>query len=189
LLLREDNADLRLTQKGFELGCVDQMRWDVFRNKRDRIEKEQARLKSLWLQADSVAAKQFADKYGTTLEREYSVLDLLRRPETQYLELMQLENVGPGETFADVAEQVEIQAKYAGYIQRQEKEIEKHRRYESAVIPDNFDYKKVTSLSAEVLQKLEAVRPKTVGQASRISGVTPAAISLLLVYLKAGAVV
>lgn len=184
LLLREDNADLRLTEKGYQLGCVDENRWRAFSEKRDRIEKEQARLKAHWIQPDSQAAKAFTQKYETQLTREYSVMDLLSRPETQYHELMSLESIGPGETELAVAQQVEIQAKYAGYITRQEKEIERHRRYETAAISDDFDYKRVKGLSSEVLQKLESIRPKTVGQASRISGVTPAAISLLLVYLR-----
>lgn len=185
LLLREDNADLRLTEKGHALGCVDDNRYKQFIQKREAIEKEQSRLKSHWVQPESMTAKQFQEKYDTKLEREYSVMDLLRRPETQYVELMQLEAVGPGESVAAVAEQVEIQAKYAGYIQRQEKEIEKHRRYEAAVIPNHFDYTQIKGLSAEVMQKLTTIRPETIGQASRISGVTPAAISLLLVHLKA----
>ena len=183
MLLREDNADLRLTEKGYQLGCVDKNRYTQFSQKRDAIEKEQARLKSLWIQPDSIAAKQFHEQYETTLEREYNVLDLLRRPETTYTQLMQMDAMGSGVTASAVAEQVEVQAKYAGYIQRQEKEIEKHKRYESAIIPGDFDYQRVTGLSAEVTQKLTEIKPTTVGQASRISGVTPAAISLLLVYL------
>lgn len=183
LLLREDNADLRLTQKGFELGCVDENRYAQFIVKRETIEKENARLKSSWVQRDSVAAKQFAEKFGTLLEREYSLMDLLRRPEVSYQELMQIDSACAETVDAVAAEQVEIQAKYAGYISRQEKEIDKQKYFEDTIIPDYFDYQKITSLSNEVRQKLEKIRPKTLGQASRISGVTPAAVSLLLVYL------
>ncbi|OGT46952.1 MAG: tRNA uridine-5-carboxymethylaminomethyl(34) synthesis enzyme MnmG [Gammaproteobacteria bacterium RIFCSPHIGHO2_12_FULL_38_11] len=182
LLLREDNADLRLTQIGFELGCVDQNRYQLFSEKRESIEKEIARLQSSWIQADSVAAKQFHEKYQTTLEREYNLFELLRRPETNYLDLISLENL-TNHIHATVREQIEIQAKYSGYIARQEKEIEKQKYFEDLIIPDYFNYDQVTSLSTEVCQKLKKISPKTVGQAARISGVTPAAISLLLVYL------
>lgn len=184
LLLREDNADLRLTAIGYELGCVSSERWQVFSDKKRRIEKESARMKALWIQPASDAALKFQQLYNTPLEREYNVMDLLRRPETSYEDLMQLDQVGPGETDVAVKEQITIQAKYAGYIGRQEKEIARLKRHEQSIIPLSFDYQKVKGLSSEVLQKLEAVRPETVGQASRISGVTPAAISLLLIYLK-----
>ncbi len=183
LLLREDNADLRLTQQGYELGCVDEHRYAQFTAKREAIEKENARLKSHWVQKESVAAKQFFEKYQTPMEREYSLMDLLRRPEVTYHELMQIDSASAGEIDFTVAEQIEIQAKYAGYISRQEKEIEKQKYFEDAIIPDQFDYQKVASLSNEVRQKLEKIRPKTLGQASRISGVTPAAVSLLMVYV------
>lgn len=184
LLLREDNADLRLTEKGFELGCVDQYRFDKFIQKRDAILKEQSRLKAIWIQPESIASKQFEEKYQTPIEHEYSVMDLLRRPETHYQDLVELEGVCVAEIDTAVAEQITIQAKYAGYIARQTKEIKKQKFFEMAEIPDNFDYQKVLSLSTEVRQKLEKIRPKTIGQAARISGVTPAAISLLMVYLK-----
>lgn len=183
LLLREDNADLRLTEKGFALGCVDAFRYAQFSKKRDAVEKEQARLKSHWVQKDSAIAKAFAEKYHTMLEREYNLMDLLRRPEVHYRDLTQLENADAVMLDDSVAEQVEIQAKYAGYISRQEKEIERQKYYENTEIAAHFDYQKITSLSAEVRQKLEKIRPKTIGQASRISGMTPAAISLLLVYV------
>lgn len=182
LLLREDNADLRLTQKGHELGCVDDLRYTRFNRKRDAIEAENARLKSTWIQKDSAIATRFTEKYGTPIEREYSLMDLLRRPEVTYTELMNVVTHTHAHTDT-VIEQVEIQAKYAGYISRQEKEIEKQKYCEEAEIPAHFDYQKVVSLSTEVRQKLEKIRPKTVGQASRISGVTPASISLLLVHL------
>ena len=183
LLLREDNADLRLTQQGFDLGCVDEYRYTQFAAKREAIIQENARLKSHWVQKDSLAAKQFFEKYQTPMEREYSLMDLLRRPEVSYHELMQIDSASAGELDLAVAEQIEIQAKYAGYISRQEKEIEKQKYFEDAIIPDYFDYQKIASLSNEVRQKLEKIRPKTLGQASRISGVTPAAVSLLMVYV------
>lgn len=183
LLLREDNADLRLTQKGYELGCVDAFRYTQFCKKRDAIEKEQMRLQSQWIQKDSLAAKAFTEKFGTVLEREYRLMDLLRRPEISYRELMQIDSAGVENGDDSVIEQIDIQAQYAGYISRQEKEIEKQKYFEETVIPDRFDYQKVVSLSNEVRQKLEKMRPKTLGQASRISGVTPAAISLLMVYV------
>lgn len=183
LLLREDNADLRLTQQGYELGCVDEYRYAQFAEKREAIEKENARLKSHWVQKDSLAAKQFFEKYQTPMEREYSLMDLLRRPEVSYDELMKIDSAQAEIVDVAVSEQIEIQAKYAGYISRQEKEIEKQKFFEDAIIPDHFDYQKVASLSNEVRQKLEKIRPKTLGQASRISGVTPAAVSLLMVYV------
>lgn len=184
LLLREDNADLRLTQTGFELGCVDSHRYDLFCAKRDAIAQEQARLQSTWVQKDSIAAKQFENKFKTPIEREYNLMDLLRRPEINYADLMEVTDSGSAISDHSVAQQVEIQAKYAGYISRQEKEISKHKYCEDAKIPVYFDYQKVPSLSAEVRQKLEKIKPETIGQASRISGVTPAAISLLLVHLE-----
>ena len=183
LLLREDNADLRLTQKGYELGCVDANRYAKFIAKREAIETEQARLKSLWIQPASSFAVKYSEKYNTPIEREYSLMDLLRRPEVSYQDLTQLSEENVCAIDDAVAEQVDIQAKYFGYIARQEKEISKQKYFEDASIPEIFDYKIITSLSKEVLQKLEKIRPETVGQASRISGVTPAAISLLLVYL------
>ncbi|OGT66597.1 MAG: tRNA uridine-5-carboxymethylaminomethyl(34) synthesis enzyme MnmG [Gammaproteobacteria bacterium RIFCSPHIGHO2_12_FULL_45_9] len=181
LLLREDNADLRLTEKGFALGCVAESHYNQFAKKRDAILAEQARLKSVWVQKDSHTAKQFTEKYGTALEREYNLMDLLRRPEVNYQGLMQIDHALNIDVA--VAEQVEIQAKYMGYLARQEKEIARQKYYEDAKIPIAFDYQKITSLSAEVRQKLEKIRPHTIGQASRISGVTPAAISLLLVHV------
>lgn len=185
LLLREDNADLRLTQKGYELGCVDDNRYTQFRRKRDAIEKENARLKLTWIQKDSVAAIHFFEKYGTPLEREYSLMDLLRRPQVTYHDLLSIDSARNHDAVpADVAAQVDIQAKYSGYIARQEKEIAKQQYFEAEKIPAQFDYRKIVSLSAEVRQKLEKIRPQTIGQAARISGVTPAAISLLLVHMR-----
>jgi len=183
LLLREDNADLRLTERGYQLGLVDDTRWSIFQKKRESIEKEKERLKTTWLQPQSSTAKAFEEKFNQPLIREYNLTELLRRPEVNYIELLNLfdnENMVP----AFISEQVEIQIKYEGYIERQTAEIARSQRNEQLPIPEKFDYTKVTGLSAEVIQKLGQTRPSTLGQASRISGVTPAAISLLLVYLK-----
>lgn len=185
LLLREDNADLRLTEIGRDLGLLDEVRWKQFVEKRELIEKEAQRLKTTWVQPDSVTAMQFAQKFDQQpLAREYSLLDLLRRPEVDYKELMSLDGLAHALMHEQAAEQVEIQIKYAGYIERQEEEIARQRRYEDHKIPLNFNYEEVKGLSAEVKQKLIKAKPVTVGQASRIAGVTPVAISLLLVYLR-----
>jgi len=182
LLLRQDNADLRLTEKGRELGLVDDARWRAFVEKREHIELEQQRLKTTWVQPGSVQAEAIAAKTGTALGREYSLHDLLKRPELNYADLCAFG--GPGDIAPQVAEQVEIDAKYAGYIDRQQDEIERMRRQETTPIPEGFDYDSVKGLSNEVKQKLAAARPDTLARASRIPGVTPAAISLLLIYLK-----
>jgi len=165
-------------------GLVDDERWRIFSEKREAVEKEQQRLKSTWLQAATVPDDMAQKVLGNTLKKEASLLELLRRPEVSYTTLLSLP--GAGEPVADpqVAEQVEIQAKYQGYIERQQGEIEKQKRHEQTKMPANFDYNKVTGLSVEVCQKLDQYKPATIGQASRISGVTPAAISLLLVHLK-----
>jgi tRNA uridine 5-carboxymethylaminomethyl modification enzyme len=184
LLLREDNADLRLTLKGRELGLVDDARWLAFELKRETIEQEKQRLKTIIIRPNTLAAQQTETIVGKTLEREYRALELLRRPEINYQYLMSIENVGPGVADLNVAEQVEIQEKYHGYIKRQQIEIERQRRQEDKQIPENFDYTKVKGLSTEIMQKLSQIKPVTIGQASRIPGVTPAAISLLLVSLK-----
>jgi len=183
LILREDNADLRLTSVGRELGLVDDHRWQRFEIKRDAVEKETARLQNHCIQPNSVQGKAFAQRFGQVLEREYRPLELLRRPEVDYHALV--ETLGLVEDIPkDVAEQVQIQIKYDGYIKRQQQEIERQKKQEHSKIPVDFDYTIVKGMSAEVTQKLMKTRPTTVGQASRISGVTPAAISLLLVYLK-----
>jgi tRNA uridine 5-carboxymethylaminomethyl modification enzyme len=182
LLLREDNADLRLTEKGYAIGCVDENRYAHFNQKRDAIITEENRLKTTWIQKNSVIAKSFEEKYATPLTREYSLMDLLQRPEVNYQSLMQLNGVD--EINDNIAVQIDINAQYRGYISRQERDIEKQKYFEERAIPDNFDYLIVKSLSTEVRQKLEKIKPATVGQAARISGVTPAAISLLLVYLE-----
>jgi tRNA uridine 5-carboxymethylaminomethyl modification enzyme len=184
LLLREDNADLRLTAKGRDLGLVDDARWRSFSEKREAIVREQRRLHDTWLRPGQIAAQDALRVLGAPLTREYRAADLLRRPDVSYAELMSLPGAGPGSADARVVEQVEIQARYAGYIDRQQDEIERHRRHEETCMPQDFDYAQVRGLSAEVCEKLARVRPATVGQAARIAGITPAAISLLLVYLK-----
>ena len=184
LLLREDNADLRLTPKGRELGLVDDVRWSAFEAKRESVEQERQRLKTTWLSPQKIDQSKVEQVIGQSLSREYNLEDLLRRPEVSYLSLMSLEAAGPGVDNAIVAEQVEVQVKYAGYIERQSEEIERARRNEATKIPPGFNFDEVSSLSTEVRQKLVVQQPQTIGQASRIPGVTPAAISLLLVSLK-----
>lgn len=194
LLLRQDNADLRLTEKGRELGLVDDVRWKAFCEKREAIEQEQQRLKTTWIQPDSEQAAQITEKTGSPPSREYSLLDLLKRPELKYADIAELDvgataEISAGNISADVAEQVEIDAKYAGYIDRQQDEIDKLRRQENTVIPESFDFHTVKGLSNEVKQKLTEARPGTLARAARIPGITPAAISLLLIYLKKKSVV
>jgi len=183
LLLREDNADLRLTEKGRELGLVDDERWLAFENKRAAITDLQETLKKKWVRADSDQANQVEEHWGKPLLKEASLMELLRRPEVDVQRLLSFleEDAGINE---QVAEQVEIQAKYAGYIVRQQTEIDKTLRYDHLRLPEAIDYKGVPGLSNEVSEKLKNQRPETLGQASRIPGITPAAISLLLVYLK-----
>lgn len=182
LLLREDNADLRLTEKGRELGLISDEQWKIFCDKREQIELEQQRLGSTWIQAGSAEADIIEQKIQTKLSREYSLMDLLKRPELTYADVAHLK----GEAIANeaAAEQVEIEAKYSGYIERQQEDVNRLRAYENTIIPDDFDYSQVEGLSNEVKQKLMAARPQTLARASRISGITPAAISLVLVYLK-----
>ena len=182
LLLREDNADLRLTEKGRELGLVDDQRWRVFCDKREGMEREQTRLKTSWIQPGTDKAEKVNALLDKPISHEYSLLDLLRRPEVEYLPLMQAAGFDP--EAPAVAEQVEILAKYAGYIDRQADEVEKLRASENTALPEDFDYAAVSGLSNELRQKLEQIRPGTLGQASRIQGMTPAAISLLRIYLK-----
>ena len=184
LLLREDNADLRLTAKGHELGLVDERRWQAFNRKRDAIEAEKQRLSATWIRPETLTGDEAERVLGRALKKEASLLELLRRPELDYDGMMSLPGAGEPVTEPEVAEQVEIQVKYAGYIDRQMQEIDKHRRNEETSIPDTIRYDNVRGLSNEVQQKLSEHRPATVGQASRIAGVTPAAISLLLVHLK-----
>lgn len=186
LMLREDNADLRLTEAGRKLGVVDDSRWDAFNRKRDAIAREQERLKSTYVNPKSLPGGAAEQVLGKTLEREYSLMDLLRRPDVSYGSLGLLPGAGELVTDKAVYEQVEIQAKYQGYIARQVDEVARNEHYESLRLPRELDYRSVRGLSAEVQQKLSQHRPETVGQASRISGITPAAISLLLVHLKRG---
>ena len=184
LQLREDNADARLTPIGRELGLVDDLRWDAFSRKRDAVEAETARLSGLWAAPNNALGGAIARHLGVELTRENSALDLLRRPEIDYAGLMQIPALGPGVDDAKVIEQIEIETKYAGYLNRQREEIARQQRNEGTAIPGDFDYAQVRGLSAEVQQKFERVRPQTVGQAQRIPGVTPAAVSLLLVHLE-----
>ncbi len=184
LSLREDNADLRLTEIGRTLGLVDEPRWRRFSDKREAIAHEQARLRDTWLRPQSLPEADAARVLGAPLAREASLLELLRRPEVTYATLMSLPGAGDAVADVEVAAQVEIEAKYAGYVARQRVEIEAHRRHEETRLPADLDYQNVRGLSVEVCQKLAAQRPATLGQAARISGVTPAAISLLLVHLK-----
>ena len=184
LQLREDNADLRLTAIGRGLGLVSDERWDSFARKRDAIDAENARLHTLWATPTNTLGQQFTAATGAPLSRETHAIDLLKRPQIGYAQLTALEGFGPPVFDPAVAEQVEIQAKYSGYVDRQRVDIDRSQRNEEAAIPASFDFFGVTGLSAEVLQKLVQVRPATLGQAARIPGVTPAAVSLLLVHLK-----
>ena len=185
LKLREDNADLRLTEQGRELGLVDDVRWAAFCAKRESIERESARLKSSWARPDAIPAEDQIRVFGKPLEREYRYFELLRRPETSYAALMSLPGA-PEQPEADpqVVEQLEIAAKYQGYIDRQDDEVARQLQAESTRLPPNLDYSEVRGLSKEVQQKLNLNKPETIGQAGRIQGITPAAISLLLVWLK-----
>ena len=190
LSLREDNADLRLTEEGRRLGLVDDARWDLFNRKRDAVANELERLKTTWINPKTLSLHTAEALLGKQIEREYSLLDLLRRPEVSYDALMALQGAdgqilaGPGLTDDVAAEQVEIQVKYAGYVARQQEDVRKQSAQQEQVIPPDIDYDGITSLSIEVRQRLKTSRPETVGQASRISGITPAAISLLLIHLK-----
>lgn len=184
LSLREDNADLRLTEVGRELGLVDDQRWEAFNRKRDAIAKEAERLKATWVNPRTLAPSEQLRVLGKAMEREYSLFDLLRRPEVSYQNLLTLPNAGQALEDAAVIEQIEIQAKYQGYIDRQLEEVEKAQANETLPLPMDLDYREVRGLSIEVQQKLNQFKPETLGQASRIQGITPAAISLLLVHLK-----
>jgi tRNA uridine 5-carboxymethylaminomethyl modification enzyme len=192
LSLREDNADMRLTEIGRRLGCVGDAQWAAFDAKREAVARELERLKSTWVNPRLVAEAEAERVLGKGIEREYALTDLLRRPNVSYASLMTLKGAdgqdiaGPGVSDEAVKEQVEIQVKYAGYIDRQAREVERHDYYENLKLPAELDYMEVRGLSIEVRQKLNKHRPETLGQASRISGVTPAAISLLLVHLKKG---
>ena len=184
LSLREDNADLRLTEIGREMGLVDDLRWDAFNRKRDAIAFEAERLKSTWVTPRQLPEADAMRVLGQPLEREYRLFDLLRRPEVSYASLLTLPGAGDAVSVPEVVEQVEIQAKYQGYIERQRDDVEKSLAHESLSLPGDIDYAEVHGLSFEVRQRLAQTRPQTLGQASRLQGVTPAAISLLLVHLK-----
>jgi len=185
LQLREDNADLRLTEMGRMLGIVDDIRWQQFELKREVIAKEEQRLRSTWVNPRVLAAEDALRVLGKNIEREYSLHELLRRPDVTYASLMTLPNTGVP-VDEGVALQIEIQAKYQGYIEKQKGEIEQQEYFENLELPANFDYRAVRGLSNEAQQKLNQHKPQTVGQAGRISGITPATISLLLVHLKRG---
>ncbi|MDJ0860669.1 MAG: tRNA uridine-5-carboxymethylaminomethyl(34) synthesis enzyme MnmG [Gammaproteobacteria bacterium] len=184
LLLREDNADLRLTPLGRRLGLVDNRRWQCFEAKREALEREQQRLRETRLRPEALPAGLAKPVLGQALSRECSAAHLLRRPEVSYQQLMSLPGAGPGVDDPSVAEQLEIQARYHGYIERQNEEIARARRNEDTPLPPDLDYQQVAGLSTEVRHKLSAHRPETLGQASRISGITPAAVSILLVHLR-----
>jgi tRNA uridine 5-carboxymethylaminomethyl modification enzyme len=196
LQLREDNADMRLTEIGRKLGLVDDARWDAFSRKRDAVSRETERLKSIWVNPRNLPASESERVLGKAIEHEYNLADLLRRPDVSYASLMSLD--GGRFATADVSretlgavseavvEQIEIAAKYSGYIDRQKDEVERASHYENLRLPADLDYLQVTALSFEVRQKLQKHQPETLGQASRISGVTPAAVSLLLIHLKRG---
>jgi tRNA uridine 5-carboxymethylaminomethyl modification enzyme len=184
LQLREDNADLRLTQTGRSLGLVGDKRWQAFESKKSEIEAEQQRLGAIWVTPDNDFGRSLKDTLGITLSKEAKALDLLKRPEISYPELMKVAGLGPGSDDMKVAEQVDVQVRYAGYLTRQADEVEKSKRNEKTLIPSGFDYSKVQGLSAELQEKLQKTRPESIGQAARIPGMTPAAISLLLIFLK-----
>ncbi|MFQ2284214.1 tRNA uridine-5-carboxymethylaminomethyl(34) synthesis enzyme MnmG [Aeromonas dhakensis] len=184
LLLREDNADLRLTAIGRELGLVDDERWSKFNAKMEQVEQERQRMRSTWIHPQHPSLEAVNALVNTPLTREQSLEELLRRPEVTYDALMAIEGVGPALSDSAAADQVEIQIKYAGYIERQHDEVEKQLRNENTLLPLDMNYRDVNGLSNEVIAKLNDAKPQTIGQASRISGITPAAISILLVHLK-----
>ena len=185
LQLREDNADMRLTEIGRKLGLVDDVRWEAFSRKQEAVSREQERLKKTFVQPANLPSEQMIQMFGKPLEHEYSLFELLRRPEVSYDALLTLDNhQNLGETDPAVREQVEIAAKYQGYIDRQADEVERSKGQENTKLPIDLDYREIHGLPIEAQQKLNAHKPETIGQASRISGITPAAVSLLLVYLK-----
>jgi tRNA uridine 5-carboxymethylaminomethyl modification enzyme len=196
LQLREDNADMRLTEIGRKLGVVGDAQWEMFNRKRDAVSRETERLKSTWVNPRSLPAAESERVLGKPIEREYNLFDLLRRPGVSYASLVEMSDSKYsadivsretlGELHADVVEQLEIVAKYSGYIDRQNDEVERASHYETLKMPADMDYMQVAALSFEVRQKLQKHRPETLGQASRLSGVTPAAVSLLMIHLKKG---
>ena len=184
LMLREDNADLRLTEYANQFGLISQERWRLFNEKRDAIENESSRLANIWLGSKSFPNQAVEKLLGQKIRKDINLLDLLKRPDFTHHDILKLPNVGGEEIDPKVAEQVEVCAKYSGYIKRQEEEVERNRQHEETVLPEDLDYKEVRGLSSEVIEKLSKHRPVNLGQASRIQGITPAAISLLRIYLK-----
>ncbi|EWH09281.1 tRNA uridine 5-carboxymethylaminomethyl modification enzyme GidA [Catenovulum agarivorans DS-2] len=184
LLLREDNADLRLTEAGRNVGLITDEQWAFYNNKLENIEQEKQRLKTTWVHSKHPGLQAVNSMTKNPLQREHSLEELLRRPEITYEKLMSIDSLGPGLADKASGDQVEIQVKYAGYIERQKDEIDRTMRNENTRLPEDFDYSQVSGLSNEVIAKLKEFKPETIGQASRISGITPAAISLLLVCLK-----
>ena len=184
LLLREDNADARLTEKGRELGLVDDIRWQAFSEKQEIIEKESQRLKDHWVHPGSVNIEQINAQLKTPMQRESTLEAMIRRPEVSYKQLMSVEGLGPAIENEQAVEQVEIKIKYQGYIDRQLAEIERLKRHENTLLPNDLNYSEIKGLSNEVIAKLNDIKPENIGQASRISGITPAAISILLIFLK-----
>jgi tRNA uridine 5-carboxymethylaminomethyl modification enzyme len=196
LQLREDNADMRLTEVGRQMGLVDDARWDAFSRKRDAVSRETERLKASWVNPRNLPVEESVRVLGKAIDHEYNLFDLLRRPNVSYQALMDMDDGKHAsadvsrETLGDlsesVIEQVEIAAKYSGYIDRQKGEVERAAYYENLRLPESLDYMQVSALSIEARQKLAKHRPETLGQASRISGITPASVSLLLIHLKKG---
>lgn len=184
LLLREDNADVRLTEKGRQIGLVGDEQWAYFQQKLNSVELEKQRLKSQWVHTKHQSVEQLNGMLKTPISREHSLEELIRRPEMTYAKLTSIQSLGPSISDPKAAEQVEIQIKYAGYIERQKDEVAKSLRHENSLLPNDFDFSQISGLSNEVVAKLTDARPETIGKASRISGITPAAISLLVVYLK-----
>ena len=184
LMLREDNADLRLTEYANQFGLISQERWRLFNEKRDAIENESSRLANIWLGSKSFPNQAVEKLLGQKIRKDINLLDLLKRPDFTHHDILKLPNVGGEEIDPKVAEQVEVCAKYSGYIKRQEEEVERNRQHEETVLPEDLDYTEVRGLSSEVIEKLSKHRPVNLGQASRIQGITPAAISLLRIYLK-----
>jgi tRNA uridine 5-carboxymethylaminomethyl modification enzyme len=200
LQLREDNADVRLTETGRALGLVDDARWEAFCRKREAVSRETERLRSIWVNPNNLPAEESQRVLGKSIEHEYNLADLLRRPDVRYADLMGLDggryadaslapaskDTAPDVFVASVIEQVEIAAKYSGYIERQKEEVGRAAYYENLRLPAELDYMQVSALSFEARQRLNQHRPETLGQASRLSGITPATISLLLIHLKKG---
>ena len=184
LMLREDNADLRLTEIGRRLGIVDDPRWEAFSRKRELLIAEQERLRNTWISPRHISEKDAVEVFGQLLERDQTAAELLKRPEVSYDSLMKIPNVGPGIYDPEIRMQVEIQAKYQGYIVRQHEEVQRQETHEETMLPADLDYRLVRGLSIEAQQKLNQHKPETIGKASRISGITPATISLLLVHIK-----